>query len=217
MTLENRVLPLPETGLWRAGVTFAATLAVLLAPWPSLGAACASAFAFVYNLLGVARVLDSGLSLHLEPVSTAFQHQIHTSPAWHVLLRATSGAHGGGPRMAFDTRGSLYLPTATFAAFLLAARVWRWKHPGRAAVAGALVVFSFTTLALTVAALSFLALPAVGGIALGATARVWLETLFLGWFAAPGMGYAAALLAAACARLAGNGIAREPAPNVSTS
>ena len=205
--MASRALPLPKRVAWHAGATFAIALAVLLAPWPGLGAACARVFSTPYNLLGVERVLGSGLSIHLEPVSAAFQRQIHTSPAWHVLLRAGSGSHGG-PRMAFDTRGAFYLPVATFAAFLLAARVWNFKHPRRALAAGALVLFSFTTLAITVATLSFLALPAVGGITLGATARVWLETLFLGWFAAPGMGYAAALLAAACAWLVGSGFER---------
>lgn len=198
----SRPLFLPELPTWRAGVTFAVVLGLLLAPWPGLGGACARVFSSMYNFLGVERVLSSGLSMRLEPASQGFQRHIHTSPSWHVVLRATSGSHGG-PRMAFDTRGAFYLPLATYLAFLLATRVWSFERPRRALAAGALVLFSFTTLALTVAVLSFLAMPAVGGITLGTTARVWLETLFLGWFAAPGMGYAAALLAAACAWLSG--------------
>jgi hypothetical protein len=201
----TQALPLPKAVGWRAGVTFAVVLALLLAPWPGHGAACARAFAALYNLLGVERVLDSGLAIRLEPVGAGFQGQIHTSPLWHVFLRATTEARGGGPRMAFDTRGAFYLPAATFVAFLVAARVWRWQHPWRAVAAGGLVLFAFTTLSVVVAALSFLAMPAVGGITLGASARLWLETLFLGWFAAPGMGYAAALLAAACAWLTAPG------------
>jgi hypothetical protein len=203
--LPSQALPTHRTVGWQACATFAVALALFLAPWPGLGATCAGAFAFIYNLLGVERVLDSGLSIHLEPVGEAFQHQIPTSPLWHVFLRATSGAGGGGSRLAFDTRGAFYLPAATFLAFVLAARVWRWQQARRAVVAGALVVFSFTTLSVVVASLSFLAMPAVGGIALDASSRLWLETLFLGWFAAPGMGYAAALLAAACAWLAAHG------------
>lgn len=201
----SRALPPPKVVAWRAGLTFAVALAVLLAPWPGLGAACARTFAWFYNLVGAERVLDSGLSIHLEPASKPLQQELHTSPAWHVLLRVTGGSRGN-PRMAFDTRGACYLPVATFAAFLLASRVWRFEHPRRALAAGALVLFSFTTLGIAIAALSFLAMPAVGGITLGPTTRVGLETLFLGWFAAPGMGYAAALLAAACAWLAGNGL-----------
>jgi hypothetical protein len=180
-------------------------LALLLAPWPGLGATCARAFAAVYNLFGVERVLDSGVSIHLEPVDEALQRQIRTSPLWHVVLRATGGSRGGGARMAFDTRGAFYLPAATFLAFLLATRVWRWKEARRAVVAGTLVLFAFTTLSVVVASVSFLAMPAVGGIALDASSRLWLETLFLGWFAAPGMGYAAALLAAACSWLVAHG------------
>jgi hypothetical protein len=204
--LPGRTLPTLEVVGWRACATFTVALALLLAPWPGLGATCARAFAFIYNLLGVDRVLDSGLSIHLEPVGEAFQQQIPTSPLWHVFLRATSGAHGGGPRMAFDTRGAFYLPAATFLAFLLAARVWRWKRARRAVLAGTLVLIAFTTLSVVVASVSFLAMPAVGGITLGASSRLWLETLFLGWFAAPGMGYAAALLAAACAWLGAHGL-----------
>jgi len=205
--MTARALPLPKLPHWRDGLTFAVVLALLLAPWPGLAATCSSAFAATLNFLGAERVLDSGVSLALEPLGkSAFQPSIHAAPLWHVFLVATNPASGASPRMAFNTRGAFYLPSATFVAFLVAARAWRWTHPRRAVLAGGIVLGSFTTLSVLVAALSFLALPAVGGISLGESTRTWLEAFFLGWFAAPGMGYAAALLAAACALLAGGGL-----------
>jgi hypothetical protein len=192
---------------WRDGLTFVAVLLLLLAPWPGLGAACARAFATTLNCLGAERVLASGVRLHLEPVGSDFQRVTHASPLWHVFMVASNARTGAGPRMAFNARGAFYLPAAAFIAFVVAARVWRWRHPRRALVTGAFVVLSFTLLSILVAALSFLALPAVGGLALGEGARTFIEAVFLAWFAAPGMGYAAALLAAVCALLAGNGLA----------
>jgi hypothetical protein len=214
--MAARALPLPKALLWRDGVTFAVVLGLLLAPWPGLASACSSALAATLNFLGAERVLDSGVTLALEPLGkSAFQPAIHASPLWHVFLVATNPATGASPRLAFNTRGAFYLPSATFVAFLVAARAWRWERPRRALLAGAVVLGSFTTLSVLVAALSFLAMPEVGGISLGASTRTWLEAFFLGWFAAPGMGYAAALLAATCALFAGHGsksfgLGREP-------
>lgn len=190
---------------WLDGLTFAVVLALLLVPWPGLGGACASGFAAILNALGAERVLDSGIAVHLEPVSGALGGQLHASPQWHVFIVATDTARDTR-RMAFNTRGAFFLPAATFAAFVVALRVWRWAHPRRALAAGFLVLLSFTLLSTVTATLSFLALPAIGGIELGDPTRIWLEAFFLGWFAAPGMGYGAALLAGTCALVAGRGL-----------
>jgi len=203
--LTSQALPLPNALRWRDGLTFAVVLAFLLVPWPGLGAGCAGAFAGILNFLGAERVLDSGIALHLEPVGSPAGGQIHASPLWHVFIIATD-VTGATRSMAFNTRGAFYVPTATFVAFLAAARGWRWPHPGRALVAGILVVLSFTLLSTVTAMVSFLARPGIEGITLGEPTRIWLEALFLGWFAPPGMGYGAALLAGICALVAGRGL-----------
>jgi hypothetical protein len=187
-------VPVPVKLLLRRSAELTLLLALLLGPWPGLDRAFCATFCGFVNALGLERQLDSGLLTRFEPAAPGSLESARAHEGWHAMLRVENPSTARATRLGFNTRSTTYLPAVTFLAFTLASRAWRRTRAWAAIGAGALVVFSFSALALTLSVIRFLALPRVSGIELGDGTVALLDAVFRAWIVPPGMAYAVPLL-----------------------
>ncbi len=164
--------------------------ALLLAPWPGLGAA------FTRAVGAVANVVAGDLRWHAQPplglgnehtLAIAFRPALEVDsggrpipdPAWHTVLTIRDIESGAATRSAINVRFLVYVPLAIFVALTLAAPIERSRAWARSVALGLVLLAAFVSLSLALPVVGLLSDDRVRGIELGDTAKGLLEAAYL--------------------------------------
>jgi hypothetical protein len=180
-------------GLERRFVRFAARAlligAVLLVPWPGLGAA------FTRGLGAVANVVVAPMRWHVQPplglgpertLAIGFRPALEAdaahvvpNPAWHTVLAIRDVDTGAATRSAINVRYLVYVPLAIFTALTLAAPIERSRRWACSVALGLAFLAAFVSLSLALPVFDALSDDRVRGIELDATTKAQLGTVYL--------------------------------------
>lgn len=163
--------------------------ALLLAPWPGLGAAFTRAVGAVANVvagemrwhvqppLGLGS--ESTLAIAFGPALEAAAGGAIPDPAWHTVLTIRNVDSSAATRSAINVRFLVYVPLAIFVALTLAAPIERSRAWALSVALGLALLAALVSLSLALPVAQLLADERVRAIELGDTAKGLLDAVYL--------------------------------------